>query len=75
MREAGDGRGGKSWHSALITGRETAIYRLFTLEEMRAIEGSEKLAKFGAIEELELWLRPKRAIGAPPVRFSIAIGR
>ena len=37
-REAGDGRDAKSWHSELVTGRETAIYRLFTLEEMRAIE-------------------------------------
>ena len=30
---------GKSWRPALVTGRETAIYRLFTVEEMRAIEG------------------------------------
>ncbi len=40
-----------------VTGRETANYRLFTVEEMRAIEGSKKPAKFGAIEALELWPR------------------
>ena len=57
MRRPDDGRDAKSWCPALVTGRETAIYRSFTAEEMRVIEGSVKPARLGAIEALELWRR------------------